>query len=267
MERIAVLILGHGSRVARANEEFEALVAAYRRRGPDLDIAHGYVELAAPLLGDALAALAARADRVVVLPLFLLAAGHVKDDVPEALAVARAAFPRVRFEAARVIGVVNGLADLALARLEEAVPLRGPEAARTALLGVGRGSSDSDANGDFCKLVRILGERGGFARAAPCFIAVTQPLAPAALEELGRMHDGAIVVWPFFLFDGLLVRQLAREVAEFGARHAGREVRLAAHLGPDARLLALLDERLAAVLAGTAPLPCDACPRAAARAP
>jgi sirohydrochlorin cobaltochelatase len=264
VERIAVLILGHGSRVARANEEFEALVAAYRRRRPDLAVAHAYIELAAPLLGDALAALAARADRVIVLPLFLLAAGHVKDDVPEALAAARAAFPGVRFEAARVVGVVNGLADVALARLEEVVPLRGAEAARTALLGVGRGSSDFDANGEFCKLTRILGERGGFARAEPCFIAVTRPRAPPALEDLARVHDGAIVVWPFFLFDGLLARQLAREVAGFQARHPAREVRLAAHLGPDARLLAVLDERLAGVLGATAALPCDACPRALA---
>jgi cobalt/nickel transport system ATP-binding protein len=197
-----------------------------------------------------------------VLPLFLLAAGHVKDDVPEALAAARVAFPSVRFQAARVIGVVNGLVDLALARLAELVALRGADAVRTALLGVGRGSSDFDANGDLCKLVRILGERGGFARAEPCFIAVTRPLAPPALEDLAAVHDGPIVVWPFFLFDGLLVRQLEREVAEFRARHPGRDVRLAAHLGPDDRLLALLDERLAGVLGATAALPCDACPRA-----
>lgn len=264
MERTAVLILGHGSRVERANAELEAVVAAYRRRRPDLDVSHACVELAAPLLADALAALAARADRVIVLPLFLLAAGHVKDDVPEALAAARSAFPRVRFEAARAIGVVNGLADLALARLAEQVPLGGPEAARTALLGVGRGSSDFDANGELCKLVRILGERGGFARAEPCFIAVTRPLAPPALEDLARVHDGPMVVWPFFLFEGVLVQQLALEVAAFRARHPERDVRLAAHLGPDARLLELLDARLAGVLAGRAALPCDSCPRAVA---
>jgi sirohydrochlorin ferrochelatase len=264
VERTSVLILGHGSRIARANVEFEALVAAYRRRRPDLHVARAYIELAAPLLADALAALAARAERVVVLPLFLLAAGHVKDDIPEALAEARAAFPRVRFDVARVIGVSNGLADLALARLEEVVPLRGDEAARTALLGVGRGSSDSDTNGDFCKLARIVGERGGFARAEPCFIAVTRPLVPPALEDLARVHAGPIAVSPFFLFAGRLVQQLAREVADFRARHPGREVRLAAHLGPDARLLELLDERLAWVLGATAALPCDACPRAAA---
>ncbi|MGC4000275.1 MAG: sirohydrochlorin chelatase [Anaeromyxobacter sp.] len=263
-ERTAVLILGHGSRVARANQQFEALVAAYRRRRPDLDIAHAYVELAAPLLAEALAALARRADRVLVLPLFLLAAGHVKDDVPEALAAARAAFPQVGFGAARAIGAVNGLAELALQRLAAQVPLNGPEAARTALLGVGRGSSDFDANGELCKLVRVLGERGGFARAEPSFIAVTRPLVPPALEDLARLHAGPILVWPFFLFEGLLMQQLAREVDAFRAAHPERQVRLAGHLGLDERLLALLDERLAWVTDGTGASPCGACPRTAA---
>jgi sirohydrochlorin cobaltochelatase len=264
VERRSVLILGHGSRVARANVEFEALVQAFRRRRPDLDVSHAYVELAAPLLADGLAAAAARADRVVLLPLFLLAAGHVKDDVPEALAAARARFPRVRFEAARVLGVVNRIVELALSRAGEQVPLGGEEAARTALLAVGRGSSDWDANSDFCKLARILGERGGFRRAEPCFIAVTPPLFEPAAEDLAKVHDGPILVQPYFLFDGLLVEQLAREVDAFRARHPGRVVRLAAHLGPDARLLALLEERLDEVLGGVATHPCDACPRAEA---
>lgn len=253
MERTSVLILGHGSRVARANEEFERVVAAFRLRRPDLDVGHAYIELAAPLLGDGLAALAARADRVIVLPLFLLAAGHVKDDVPEALAAARAAFPRVRFEAAGVLGVVDAMADLALARAGDEVPLRSEAAARTALLPVGRGSSDVGANSDFCKLVRILGERGGFARAEPCFIAVTRPRFEPAAEDLAKVHDGPILVLPYFLFEGLLVAQLGREVEAVRARHPGREVRLAAHLGPDAALLALLEERLAEVLEATHP--------------
>ena len=264
MERRSVLILGHGSRVARANAEFEALVRAFRARRPDLDLDHAYVELAAPLLADGLAAVAARADRVVLLPLFLLAAGHVKDDVPEALSEARARFPAVRFDAARVLGVVNRMVELTLARAGERVPLRTAEAGRTALLTVGRGSSDFDANSDFCKLTRILGERGGFRRADPSFIAIASPLFEAAAEDLAKVHDGPILVQPYFLFDGLLVEQLAREVDAFAARHRGRDVRLGAHLGPDARLLELLEERLAEVFGGSATLACQACPRAVA---
>lgn len=258
--RTAALVLGHGSRVAAANAAFEALVADFAGGHPGLAVAHAYVELAAPLLPGALAALAARAERVVVLPLFLLTAGHLKDDLPAALAAARRAFPGVRLEAARALGVTRELVDLALERL--AAPA--PDAGRTALLGVGRGSSDADANGDFCKLVRILGERGGFARAEPCFVAVTRPRAPAALEELARRHAGPIAVWPFLLFEGLLAQQLAREVAAFRALHPGRTISLAEPLAPHPLLRALLDRRLREVLGGEASLACDGCARAVA---
>ena len=62
-EQSAILIVGHGSREARANAELEQLVAAYRARvcarGAVATVAHAYVELAQPLLDDALASLAA----------------------------------------------------------------------------------------------------------------------------------------------------------------------------------------------------------------
>ena len=51
-----VLIVGHGSREAAANDEFEAFVAAYAERNPGFDVAYGYVELARPALVDALRA-------------------------------------------------------------------------------------------------------------------------------------------------------------------------------------------------------------------
>lgn len=267
--RTAVLLLGHGSRVAAANAAFEALVAAFRLRHPELPISHAYVELAAPLLADALHALAAGADRVVVLPLFLLTAGHLKDDLPAALEAARAAHPQVRFEAARALGVASELVELAVERAGEAVRWGGggrgaATAGEVAVLAVGRGSSDADANGDFCKLVRLVGERGGFARAEPCFIAVTGPRAPAALEALARAHAGPIAVWPFFLFEGLLHRQLDRELREFRARHPGRHVALAGPLAPDERLLRVLERRLAEALDAPAGARCEACPRAVA---
>jgi sirohydrochlorin cobaltochelatase len=264
VQRTSLLILGHGSRRARANAEFQALVAAFRARHPFLDVAHAYIELAAPLLDDALAATAARADRVLVLPLFLFAAGHVKDDLPEALARARAAFPRVRFAAARALGVHGAMADAALARIAGALPMLSPETAGTTLVVVGRGASDADANGDFCKMVRLLGEAGGFARAEPSFIAVTHPRFEVAAERALAAGSASILVLPYLLFDGLLVEQLRDEVSELGRRHPRAEVRLARPLGIHPRLLDLLDERLEDALAGRAVLPCDGCPRTVA---
>jgi sirohydrochlorin cobaltochelatase len=267
VERTAILVLGHGSRRPRANQEFELLVSRFRARRPDLDVGHAYIELASPSLQEGLSQLAARADRVVVLPLFLFAAGHVKHDVPRALAEARAearaAFPGVRFEAARSLGVHRAMVDLALYRARGALPSAGAPAAETVLLGVGRGASDPDANGDFCKLVRLIGEAGGFAAAESSFIAITRPRFPEAAERVALSHPRRILVLPYFLFEGLLVEQLAGEVREFSARHPEIDVRLAKHLGVEDALVELLGQRLGELLHGGEALPCDTCPRPA----
>ncbi len=265
MARSSVLILGHGSRRGEANAEFEALVEGFRRRHAGLTVDHAYIELAEPLFFPALAAAAARRpDRVVVLPLFLFAAGHVKDDVPRALSRARGAFPDVDFTAGRALGVTREVVSLALSRAAEAVPLRGAAARATTLLSVGRGASDPDANGDFCKLVRLLGELGGFARSVPSFIAIAHPRFEPEAERTLAASTGPLLVLPHLLFDGLLVRELAALVAALRTRSPGREIHLARHLGPDDRLLDLLDVRLAEVLEARTALPCDACPRSAA---
>ena len=67
-------------------------------------------------------------------------------------------------------------------------------AARTAVVVVGRGSSDPDANGDFCKLARLFGEGRGFAGVLPAFIGITSPLlrrgARAGRARAARAHPG-----------------------------------------------------------------------------
>src|SRR5579859_3460787 len=86
MPRTGILIVGHGSREQASNLEFELLVAHLRAHRPEFDVRHAYVELAEPSLADGLDAIARCNDRVVVIPCFLFTAGHVKNDIPLALA-------------------------------------------------------------------------------------------------------------------------------------------------------------------------------------
>lgn len=253
-----LLVLGHGSRDAGANTDFEALVADYRAAHPELDVAHGYVELAEPPFAVAIQQLARRCDHVVVLPLFLFAAGHVKNDLPLALHQARRDFPRVRFTAAPSLGVHLGLVELALDRVREALaPSRA--AGKTAVIVVGRGASDPDANGDFCKIVRLLGEGHDFAWVLPSFIGITRPLFEDAIELVARSRPEHVIVVPYFLFAGRLLTKLQAQVEAFRARYPWISVSLAAHLGRDERLFALLDERVQEAIGGAKPLPCDTC--------
>jgi len=259
----AILIVGHGSREPRANEGFEALVAAYRdhhgERSGHTEITHAYVELARPAIDDALAELGQRHRRVIVVPLFLFLVGHTKNDIPIALARARNAAPGVEFIATRELGVHPALVEIAFARAAAVAALDKAAAARTALVMVGRGSSDPDANAEFYKLARLVAEGRGFGWLVPCFIGIAAPLVPEALEMAARSRPERMVVLPYFLFDGRLGDKLRAQVDEFHARYPWIATAVARTLGPDQRLFDVVDERIGQALEGRAALPCDTC--------
>ena len=256
-----ILIVGHGSREPRSNDGFETLIAGYRdhvaSRG--VEVSFGYVELAKPGLDEALADLASRHRRVIVVPLFLFMVGHTKNDIPIALARARAAFPPVEFIGARELGVHSALVQIAYERAAAAAALDAETAPRTAAVIVGRGSSDPDANAEFYKLARLISEGRRFASLVPCFIGIASPLLPAALETAARGRPERIVVVPYLLFDGVLGDKLRAQVAEFSQRHPWIRTSVAATLGPDPRFFAIIDERISQALEGRGALPCDTC--------
>lgn len=254
--RPIVIVVGHGSRDAPANQEFEQLVAQYQVRRPDLELRFGYVELAQPALADALANVPPGSKEVTLLPLFLFAAGHVKNDVPLALATARRQHPQVQFRAARALGVHPSLVELALTRADEACVA---DASRTAVVVVGRGSSDPDANGDFCKVARLIGEGRPYSWVLPSFIGITRPRFAEALEFVARARPDRLLVIPYFLFAGRLLTQLGEQVTEFRSRYPWIKTTLAPHLGVHPLLLDVLDDRLNEAHQGQMPLPCDNC--------
>lgn len=256
--RTGLLIIGHGSRDPHANAEFESLVAAYRAARSDIEVAHGYVELAHPLLSIALRDLAQRVESVVVLPLFLFAAGHVKNDIPLALSQARREFPTVRFTVTNALGVHPNLVELAFERARSALA-GAREVGKSAVVVVGRGSSDPDANGDFCKVVRLLAEGREMRWVVPCFIGVTKPLFEETMEWVARARPERIVVVPYFLFGGWLIAKIREQVDSFQHRYPWIKTELVPHLGIDDRLFRLLDERHSEAMTGTHPLACDTC--------
>lgn len=256
MSRTSILVLGHGSRAAAANAEFEHFVEMFRARRPEHEVAHAYIELAEPLLDPALDELARRADRVIVLPLFLFAAGHVKHDVPRALARARLEHPTVRFEAAPHLGVDPAMVQVTEKRAVSAVATSGIDPARTGVVVVGRGSSDPDANSDFYKLVRLFAEGQGFWWVEPCFIAITRPGFEETAEMIARGRPDHLLVVPYFLFVGTLVARIEEQLRGFCGRHPSIRTSLAMHLAPRsdaAHVLDVLDKRCAQVLARDEP--------------
>ena len=254
-----VLLIGHGSREPASNAEFEAIASAYRLARPELRVETAYVELARPLIAEALAALAAEVPRITVVPVFLFAAGHVKNDLPLAIAEARRAYPRCVINASPALGVHPALAELAFRRASLCMVDDPADRAKTLVLVVGRGSSDPDANGDFCKMARLIGEGRGVMQVVPTFIGITGPRVEDSLELVARMRPDRLVVLPYLLFAGRLVARLQTQIENFVSRYPWIRTELAPHLGIDQRLLEVLDERASQARSGAVNLACDSC--------
>ncbi len=254
----ALLVVGHGSRDADGVEEFWRLAETIREAAGELPIDFGFIEMAEPLVDEALDRLVeSGARRVVSVPLVLLAAGHLKNDGPAALARARLRHPEIEFAMGRDLGIDPVVLDVVEDRIRAAIGDSDPET--TGVVLVGRGSSDPDASSDLYKIARLLSDGRALPMIEPAFAGVAQPDVPAALERCRRLGAEAIVVAPFLLFTGVLVPRIYDLAAQWGADHPGIDVRGAEHLGPDRRLAKIVLERYREVLQGDVRMNCDLC--------
>jgi sirohydrochlorin cobaltochelatase len=112
----AIVLFAHGSREPEWAEPFRALKALVQARKPGAHVELAFFERMQPTLDEAIdAAAAARATRVLVVPLFLAPGGHTKRDLPALVAAARARHPALDIRAASSIGeagaVLAAMAD------------------------------------------------------------------------------------------------------------------------------------------------------------
>lgn len=209
MTETAVLLCGHGSRDPEAITEFELLAAALRLRLPQVDFAVGYLEFARPTIRDGLAALAARgARRILAVPGMLFAASHVKNDLPWEVNSFAAENRRIEVRLGRDLAIDPKLLRAASDRIATMMPENGVDPADTLLLVVGRGTNDPDANSNIAKVTRMLWEGMGFGWAETAFSGVAYPRVDAALTRAARLGFRRIVVFPYFLFTGVLVKRI-----------------------------------------------------------
>ena len=208
MTDTAVLLCGHGSRDPEAISEFELAAAALRPRLPEFDFSTGYLEFARPTIRDGLTLLAARgARRILAIPGMLFAASHVKNDLPWEMNSFIAENPDIDVRLGRDLGIDPKLLQAAADRIAVAADARIPRA-ETLLVVVGRGTNDPDANSNITKLARMLWEGMGLGWAEAAFSGVAHPRVDAALARAARLGFRRIIVFPYFLFTGVLVKRI-----------------------------------------------------------
>jgi len=262
MSRIGVMVCGHGSRDVEAITEFQTVAAGIAKRLPQYPVASGFLEFARPIIRDGLDKLRQQgSDHILAVPGMLFAAGHVKNDIPSVLNTYAAQHPGLRIDYGRDLAVDTRLLEVARQRIEAAEvasPRRVPRE-ETLLMVVGRGTSDPDANSNIAKVARMLWEGMGFGWAEVCYSGVTFPLVGPGLEHAVKLGYRRIIVFPYFLFTGVLVKRIYRIADQLAAHHPEIEFLHAQYLKDHPLVLDAFADRVSEILTGENKMNCGLC--------
>ncbi len=261
-EKLGLMICGHGSRNRGAVQEFAQLAEGLKTRFPDWPVEYGYLEFANPVIKDGLDRLrAAGCTRILAVPGMLFAAGHAKNDIPSVLNTYQAQHGDVTIDYGRELAIDTRMVHAASERIRQAmeanpsdVPLH-----ETMLVVVGRGASDPDANSNVSKVTRLLWEGMGFGWAETCYSGVTFPLVRPGLEHAAKLGYRRIVVFPYFLFTGVLVQRIYTHTDEVADANPQIDFIKAGYLNDHPQVIDTMADRAREILQGANLMNCQMC--------
>jgi len=257
-----ILIVGHGSREESGNDEIREFAAQWRARRPDLRIELCFIEFAPPELNAALAQAARDSRRVLVVPLILNAAGHVKMEIPEAVEQARNAAPHAQILLAPHLTACDPIFAILKRRLRRAMgALDMPDPTTTGVVLLGRGSSDRGANGEMAKMARWLLEEGDHELVDLAFTGITWPRLEKVVQRQVALGMRQVVVLPYYLYTGTLMQRIHRQVEHLRSQYPQVRFACTEHFGFEKEIFELMEQRVADLCAGVpdSRLPCDGC--------
>ena len=264
MKNIGVLLCGHGSRSQSAVNEFADLCQSLPNHLPDWPIEYGYLEFANPVIRAGLDRLRDRGcERILAVPGMLFAAMHAKNDIPSVLN-AYAKEHGIRIDYGRELGVDPKMLEAANDRIKEAIASadrnRGPiEHKDTCLAVIGRGASDPDANANVSKIARLLWEGMGFGWCEIGYSGVTFPVVEPCLNHAAKLGYRRIVVFPYFLFSGILIDRIYGFTDAVAKQNPEIEFVKAGYLGDHPKVLQTFAERVTEILSGQTAMNCSMC--------
>lgn len=259
-----LLMIGHGTRNERGRQTFVDFVETYKKLDASRPVIACFLELTKPTIQQGVEACVEQGYKeITALPILLFAARHNKFDVTNELDRSRSLYPQLNFSYGRHFGITPKIIELwrdRLAKLD--TPEHNPHnipREDTVLLFVGRGSSDPDANGDVCKLARIMWEGSGYKTVETCFIGITHPRLEAGFDRAYQYQPKRIIVLPYFLFTGTLMEKIFDITAQQEEQYPEINFTCLPEMGIAPELLQVIRDREIEAQLGQVAMNCEMC--------
>jgi len=121
MDKIALVLVGHGSVLAYNREMIEALAVMIKEREEYDVVKHSFLQLNEPLLEDVLMGLAADGvEKILISPVFIAKGVHTTSDITEVIAKVKKENPDIGIGYAEPFGADSRIVDILLDRAREA---------------------------------------------------------------------------------------------------------------------------------------------------
>ncbi|MCC3646382.1 MAG: sirohydrochlorin chelatase [Bacillota bacterium] len=206
----AVLYIGHGTRSIKGAAEANLFIESVMKKVDAPIQKLCFLELTEPYIKEGFEhCVREGATEIVIVPLFLLAAGHIKQDIPEELA------PLIEKYHGIIVKMVDpfGVQDTILDAITELVTADAqPISPLDSVLIVGRGSSDPSILRAFDSIKNGISYRLCVKNVQVCYLAAAAPSFQDGLDSICQKASGNVIVIPYLLFSGLLLSEVVREV-------------------------------------------------------
>ncbi|EOP57205.1 sirohydrochlorin chelatase [Bacillus nitratireducens] len=238
----AVLYICHGSRLKAAKEEAVAFITSCMNRVEANIQEVCFLELASPSIEEGFRTCVKRgATEIVAIPVFLLAAGHVKKDIPLELRKLNEEYPGIKI----VYGNPFGVSEVLVKAVYNGSGIKDYEEEVTLLL-VARGSSDPETLQDMKWISSLFQKEENIKEVEICYLAAAEPKFEEKLREVVERKEKSVVVLPYLLFTGLLMKHVEKEVRQYELE----EIKISPYLGKNEAFREMLIQKTEGILEG-----------------
>lgn len=255
MADIGFLLVGHGTRNPKGQDQFRELYAKFARNMAPAKSALAFLELAEPDIPTAISSLSQQGVKeFVCVPLLLFTAGHALIDIPEAVREGALKAGLNCVGQSPSLGTAKPILELSALRFRQTIcPTASVQCQihrqcehlvcdQTALVMVGRGSKSDSATAEMLEFSKLRHELTPTKMLTTGFIYAQSPTVEEALDEAAKSELQNVVVQPHLLFEGELLNNLRTAVTKRNQENPNQNWAITPSLGLDESLPKALAE-------------------------